>query len=143
MKSSQRQPSIQNPQQQVLRQNPAPQLNQPELILQQRWEDLMEYIFPNVLENIAKCERFVLGADIRRIMWDVEGCLIEFSFRYGNRRAQLDFVDINAKKLMAMIRLAIRLGIVPQKRHEEVAKRLAEIGRIVGGLKKTINRGRI
>ena len=96
----------------------------------------MAYVYPHILESLPRSERFVLGADIRKILWDVETCLIEFSLRYGNRKDQLDFIDICAKKLMAMIRVAIALKIVPKSRHEQVSKRLSEIGKIVGGLKK-------
>lgn len=75
------------------------------LILQQKWEDLTEYLFSCVLRDMAKSERFTLGADIRSLVWEVQA--------------------------------------IPQKRHEPIAEKLSEIGRIVGGLKKTRQQGAV
>ncbi len=107
------------------------------LILQQKWEDLSEYLFATVLRDMPKSDRFTLGADIRAVVWEVEAALVQLSLRAGNRWALLNTVDVKAKVLLAMIRLGIRVGAIPEKRYEQVAARLVEIGKIVGGLKKT------
>ena len=117
--------------------------NEPDLFLQQHWEDLRAYIYPYVLEDMKKSERAVLGADIRKMLWAVSDCIYDFAHRYGNRREQLDFIDHSAKKLMLRIRLAIKLKLISGKRQEEIGKRLVVIGKIVGGLKKTVYRGRV
>ena len=117
--------------------------NEPDLFLQQHWEDLMAYIYPYVLEDMKKSERAVLGADIRKMLWAVSDCIYDFAHRYGNRREQLDFIDHSAKKLMLRIRLAIKLKLISGKRQEEISKRLVVIGKIVGGLKKAVYRGRV
>lgn len=117
--------------------------NEPDLFLQQHWEDLMAYIYPYVLEDMKKSERAVLGADIRKMLWAVSDCIYDFAHRYGNRREQLDFIDHSAKKLMLRIRLAIKLKLISGKRQEEIGKRLVVIGKIVGGLKKAVYRGRV
>ena len=106
------------------------------LILQQKWEDMAAYLFTSVLRGMPKDERFSLGADIRALVWEVEAALVQLSLRAGNRWALLNLVDSKAKVLMAMIRLGIRIGAIPQKRYEPVSEKLVEIGRIVGGLKK-------
>ena len=107
------------------------------LILQQKWEDLSVYLFSCVLRDMPKSERFTLGADIRAVVWEVEAALMQLSLRAGNRWTLLNTVDVKAKVLLAMIRLGIRVGAIPEKRYEPIAARLVEIGKIVGGLKKT------
>ena len=107
------------------------------LVLQQKWEDLSEYLFACVLRDMPKSERFTLGSDIRATVWEVEAALVQLSLRAGNRWALLNLVDVKAKVLLAMVRLGIRVGAIPEKRYEPIAARLVEIGKIVGGLKKT------
>lgn len=107
------------------------------LILQQKWEDLAKYIFGHVLRDMPKSDKFTLGSDIRALIWEVESALIQLSLHTGNRWSLLNLVDVKAKTLLAMIRLGIQIGGIPQKRYEPVSSKLVEIGRIVGGLKKT------
>ena len=86
------------------------------LILQQKWEDLSVYLFSCVLRDMPKSERFTLGADIRAVVWEVEAALVQLSLRAGNRWTQLNTVDVQAKVLLAMLRLGVRVGAVPGKR---------------------------
>ena len=116
------------------------------LILQQKWEDLAKYIFPTVLRSMPKSERFSLGADIRGLIWEVEEILIQLSLKRGTngfRLQLLQTVDIKAKTLMAMIRLGIQLDVIPQERYKTVSARLVEIGKIVGGLMKSLQQGTV
>ena len=106
------------------------------LILQQKWEDLTEYLFSCVLRDMPKNDRFTLGADIRALVWTVQEALVHLSLRAGNRWQLLNTIDTKAKVLLAMIRLGIRIGSIPEKRHEPISGKLVEIGKIVGGLKK-------
>ncbi len=106
------------------------------LILQQKWEDLSEYVFASILRDMPKSERFTLGADMRGLIWQVEEALVQLSLRTGNRWALLNMVDVKAKTLLSMIRLGIRIRAIADKRYEPAAQRLVEIGKIVGGLKK-------
>ena len=55
------------------------------LVLQQKWEDLSEYLFACVLRGMPKSERFTLGSDIRATVWEVEAALVQLSLRAGNR----------------------------------------------------------
>lgn len=106
------------------------------LILQQKWEDLTEYLFASVLRNLSKDDRFTLGADMRALIWEVQGALVQLSLRAGNRWQLLNTVDVQAKVLLSMVRLGIRIGAIPEKRYEPVAAKLVEIGKIVGALKR-------
>ena len=106
------------------------------MIIQQKWESLAAYIFNPILRDLPKSDRFTLGNDIRDIVWKTERVLIKLSLRYGNRYELLNTIDENAKVLLAMIRLGINIGAIPQKRYEPVSTKLVEIGKIVGGLKK-------
>ena len=70
------------------------------LVLQQKWEDLSEYLFACVLRDMPKSERFTLGSDIRATVWEVEAALVQLSLRAGNRWALLNLVDVKAKVLL-------------------------------------------
>ncbi|MCR5257393.1 MAG: four helix bundle protein [Desulfovibrio sp.] len=104
--------------------------------VQEKWEDLAEYLYGCVLRDMPKSERFTLGADIRANVWSTHAALVRLSLRAGSRASLLDQVDVQAKSLMAMVRLGIRIGAIPSKRQEPVARMLQEIGRMIGGLKK-------
>ena len=106
------------------------------LILQQKWEDMAQYLFAHVLRDMPKGEKFTLGADIRALVWEVEAALVQLSLHSGPRYNLLNLVDVKAKVLLAMIRLGIRIKAIPEKRYEPVSEKLVEIGKIVGGLKK-------
>ncbi|MBQ3172546.1 MAG: four helix bundle protein [Mailhella sp.] len=112
------------------------------LILQQKWEDLTKYIFEAVLRNMPKADRFTLGEDIRKIIWEVEGILVQVSLRHGSRWQQLQAVDVRAKTLLAMVRIGMEIGSIPQKKYEQVSMKLVEIGKIIGGLQKSQAAGR-
>lgn len=109
----------------------------PGLILQQKWEDCASYVFAHILRDMPKSDRFTLGGDIRSLIWEVEGAILQLSLRVGSRWALLNLVDVKAKLLLAMIRLGVRIGAIAQKRYQPVSIMLVEIGKIVGGLKKT------
>ena len=51
------------------------------LILQQKWEDLSEYVFASILRDMPKSERFTLGADMRGLIWQVEEALVQLSLQ--------------------------------------------------------------
>lgn len=111
-------------------------VEEPGLILAQKWEDVAVYMFSCILRDLPKSERYTLGADIRSLLWQVEDVLVQLALRSGSRWNHLNFVDVKAKTLMSMIRVGIKAGVIPQRRHEPVSQKLDEIGRIVGGLKK-------
>ena len=112
------------------------------LILQQRWEDLAKYIFEAVLRNMNKADRFTLGEDIRKQLWGVEDTIVQISLKFGSRGQQLQAVDVKAKTLLAMIRIGVEIGAIPAKKYEQVSMKLVEIGKIVGGLQRSlINKG--
>ena len=106
------------------------------LDVQQKWEDLADYLYACVLRDMPKSERFTLGADIRTCVWAVHAALVKLSLRLGSRSSLLDFADAQAKSLASMISLGIRIGAIPAKRQEPVAVKLEEIGRMIGGLKR-------
>ena len=106
-------------------------------ILKEKWEKLSVYIFSNILNSIPNNEKYTLGSDIRCILWDTDGYIVQVASKFGDRKALLEMIDVNAKKLLSMIKLGIDINAIPRKRHEPVSKMLVEIGKIVGGLMKT------
>ena len=107
------------------------------LILKQKWEDVTAYFFSCILRDMPKSERFTLGADIRSLLWQVEDVLVQLALHVGPRWNHLHLVDVKAKTLMTMVKVGIKVGAIPQRRHEPVSQMLDEIGRIVGGLLKS------
>lgn len=109
---------------------------QSNLILAQKWKDLSIWIFENVLRGMPKSERFSLGADIRRVVWEVQADCVQLALHFGQRRLLLNHVDVQSKVLLSMVELGIAVGAVPEKRIKTIADKISEIGRIVGGLLK-------
>ncbi len=107
------------------------------LIVKKLWEDMAEYVFTNVLKGMPKDNRFTLGADIRRLIFDTDIKLQYLELHYGNRGALLNDIDVAAKTLMSVIRLGIKVRAIPGRRSEPMAEKLEEIGSYIGGLKKS------
>jgi hypothetical protein len=102
-----------------------------QLIIMQKWEDMAEYAYV-ALRHIPKSERFTLGAEIRSGIW--KGLkLIAKANATGRRLPLLYELDAEIKGLLALIRIARRLKIMPDKKYEVMSGKLVELGRMLGG----------
>ena len=118
-----------------------------ELILQTKWEDFAKYMYSVVLRELPKSERGGLGKDIRDRIWLIESLIVELGLKHGIDLSNLNKIDIKVKVLTRMLMFATEIminkeqsiALIPKKRREPMSGMLVEIGRIIGGLKRSKN----
>jgi hypothetical protein len=110
--------------------------------LKEKIYDMILYGSP-ALEQFPKSERFLLAADIRRSMYELLRYSIVLEKRYYKKNT-IEEIDIELDKLRHMIRMAAdkklypnRAPCLPFRKYEHWAKLLDEIGKMIGGYKKS------
>lgn len=110
------------------------------LAILQRWEDMAAYIYV-VLRLYPKAERHVLAAETLRAMIDAGAALQRASLvrSRDEKRCLIEEADRSLAKMRILIRLALRLGYMPEKKLEVLSGHIAEVGKMVGGWKKSLS----
>jgi hypothetical protein len=88
------------------------------------------------LRQFPKSEKFTLAADIKRAMMR----LLELIIRCNMSREKYRFfndIDVELELLRGYIRLAKELEFLPFNKYENWSKLLVEIGKMVGGWRKS------
>ena len=96
-----------------------------EMKIQQKVFEMMEYAYV-CLQQFPKSEKFALVVDIKRCMNLILERVVE--------------LDVEVTKLKAYIRLSYKLGFLPIKKYEIWAEKVVEIGKMVGGWIKNVQR---
>lgn len=109
-----------------------------ELKILQKTFDMMNYAYP-ALAQYPKGEKFALVADIKRCMDVMLERIIEANKKYY-KKTTLQELDVAVEKLKAYVRLSYNLGFLPPKKYEIWSGLVAEIGRMVGGWKKSVDK---
>jgi hypothetical protein len=104
----------------------------------QKWEDMAGYAYV-VLRHIPKSERFTLGAEIREVIWNGLKLIIKAN-AVQNKKPYLIELDSEVKVLLALIRVAYELKLMPIKKYEIFSGKLIEIGKMIGGWLKYANK---
>ena len=102
-----------------------------QLKIQQKWEDMAGYAYV-VLRHIPKSERFTLGAEIRTGIWKGLRLIVKAN-AVRNRLPMLYELDAEIKTLLALMRVAYGLKIMPSKKYEILSGKLVELGKMLGG----------
>lgn len=92
------------------------------------------WLVPTV-EKFPRSQRFLLGDRIQTIALEVLERLIEATYS-RSRAALLDSANLGIEKLRFLFRLSHDLRYLDLRRYEFSARRLDEIGRLVGGWRK-------
>lgn len=109
-----------------------------ELQILQKTFDMMKYAYP-ALAQFPKGEKFALVADIKRCMDVMLERIIEANKKYY-KKTTLQELDVEVEKLKAYVRLSYDLGFLPLRKYEQWSGLVAEIGRMVGGWIKSVNK---
>lgn len=109
-----------------------------ELKILQKVYDMTKYGY-NALKQFPKSEKFALAADIKRCMHLILERTIEANKKYY-KKTTLQELDVEIAKLKAYLRLSFELGYLPQKKYEIWSKFVVEIGKMLGGWMKSIQR---
>lgn len=100
--------------------------------------DLADYAYP-VLKQFPNSEKFTMAADIKRCMDRMLEHAIEANKNYYKKTA-VNKLDVDVAKLKFYFRLAHQLEFIPGKKYEQLSIRMVEIGKMVGGWKKAVNK---
>lgn len=106
-----------------------------ELIIQQKVYDMIMYGYP-ALEQFPKSQKFSLAQDIKKCMDAVMRYVIAANKKY-TKKTTLQDLDIEVAALKVYLRMALDLGYLPPKKYEVWSKMAVEVGRMVGGWKKS------
>ena len=109
----------------------------------QKWEDMAEYLYI-ALKSYPKSERFTLAAKTANELWEI-GTNITRANAVGNenKTEKLRTVyaaDLALVKLKVLVRMGMRLKFLPLKKYEILAGQITEVGRMIGGWIKSIQR---
>lgn len=107
------------------------------MILQKTY-DMIQYGYI-VLRRYPRSERHTLAAETKRCMYDLLQLIIRANKRYY-KKTTLQDIDIELDTLRYFIRLGNDLGFLPFKQYEIWSRKLNEIGRMLGGWFKSINK---
>jgi len=119
------------------------QRDRPEFKIKEKIYEMIRYGAPALLQ-FPKVERYELAGRIRTSMYK----LLEYAVRVERRyykKTTVEEMDIELDVLRHLIRLAADRKLYPNsapclpfKKYEHWAKRLDEIGRMIGGYQKAI-----
>lgn len=113
--------------------------SQQNLKIKQRTEDMILYAY-GVLAQFPKSEKFSLAQDIKQTMFSLLEQIIRANCT-RDKRAMLYGIDTELEVLRTQVRLAKQLEFLPFKKYETWSGHLAEIGRMLGGWIKSVNKG--
>ena len=109
-----------------------------DLQIRQRTEAMIEYAYV-ALRQFPKHERHVLHAEIRKSLWQMLRLVVICNKRYY-KKTTLQDLDAELELLRCQVRLAQELGYLPFKKYEHWARCNDEIGRMIGGWIKSMQR---
>jgi hypothetical protein len=98
--------------------------------------DLLLWLIPQA-NKFPRAHRFGLGERIVRQVLDFNEILIRAGLSKRERARLLDDADVRLALLRQNLRLCKDLDLLKVNQYEHVSRLLAEIGRLLGGWKKT------
>jgi hypothetical protein len=110
-----------------------------DMTVYQKWEDTAAYLY-TALKSYPKSERFMLAASANAALWDI-GTAIARAASIANRnekRSLIEHADITPVKMKVLVRMGVRLGLMPLKKYEIIRAQVTEIGKTLGGWKKSV-----
>lgn len=105
--------------------------------LKQKPITLLEYTIYPMLKKFDPSEKYDLCADIKNSMYLIIQEANYYCYDRYERRKHLDFIDQELAAVKIQMATSLERNQITQRKHDEVCEYLKEIGRIVGGLKKS------
>lgn len=109
------------------------------LKIKQKTEDMIKYGYI-ALRQFPKSEKFSLALDIKRTMYATLEQIIRAN-RSRDKRETLYAIDTEIEILRTQVRLAMELQFIPFAKYEVWSGHLTEIGKMLGGWLKSLNKG--
>jgi hypothetical protein len=114
-------------------------MTEPEMPIFVRTFDLLAWLLP-AINHFPRAYRHNFTQRLLDAAFNLSEALQEANLRYGPaRRERLDRADEALDKLRHYLRLAARLGWLKPGQYEHVAAMVAEVGRLLGGWRKTVS----
>lgn len=110
---------------------------QEDFILWQKLKDFTKYIWP-IIDRYPKAEKFALCSQLKQCILKLGTLTIKFNKKRYNRKEVLNELDIELEILRWLLLLSNDLHYLSYKSYEVSSLKVAEIGRILGGLYKSI-----
>jgi len=101
-----------------------------------RTYDLVLWVVPQV-NKFPRVHRFGVGERVIRYTLDFQETLIKAGLSKKERLKLLDEADVQLALLRQHVRLCKDLDIIKLNQYEHASKLLVEIGRLLGGWKKS------
>jgi len=89
------------------------------------------------IRQFPKSEKFCLAADIKQQMYTVLRLIVRANKRYF-KKTTLQDLDIEHEVLRRQVEIAKNLGFLPFRNFEILINKVDEIGRLIGGWKRTM-----
>lgn len=98
----------------------------------EKLSDMIEYAYP-ILAQFPRSEKFVLAADIKHIMLDALKLCIEVGKKKSKKTALFN-LDVQIETLKRFIRISYDLKYLSMHHYDVWSGKVAEIGKMIGGL---------
>lgn len=105
--------------------------------LKQKPITLLENTIYPMLKKFDPSEKYDLCADIKTSMYLIVQEANYYCYDRYERRKHLDFIDQELAAVKIQMATSLERNQITQRKHDEVCEYIKEIGRIVGGLKKS------
>ena len=106
--------------------------------IQQKVYDMIFY-GNKCLIQFPKSERYALAVDVKKSMYKLLELIIVANKKYY-KKTTLQEIDVELEVLRTLIRLSMDLKYLPIRKYENWSKMLNEIGKMLGGWFKAINK---
>lgn len=109
-----------------------------EMVIFTRTYDLITWLLP-ATEKFPRSQRFVLTQRLNDALLNFQELIIEANaLRNQQRLAKIKLADTELRKLRLYLRLSQRWGWLSDGQYHHVSAMVAEIGKLLGGWKKTV-----
>ncbi len=108
-----------------------------EMIIFTRTYDLVAWLLP-VTQNFPRSHRFVITQRLQNAALNFQELLIEANSQRGALRSEkLNTADVELRKVRLYLRLIQKWDWIKEGQYRHVSAMVAEIGRLLGGWKKS------
>ena len=105
--------------------------------LLQKVEDMMVYGYP-LMDQFPKAVKFTLAQDIRNSMNEILRLTITEE-KKKSKLATLEHLDVENEALKHLLRISMELKYLSRHHYGVWEGKLVEIGKMIGGLLKSVN----
>jgi len=102
--------------------------------------DMLEWLLAHT-QKFPKSQRFVMARRMDDAALGFQDAILRAA-KLPDKRAHLDHADLELDRLKLYNRLAVRLRLHTPAQQEHLARALDELGRLLGGWKRSLSGGR-